>query len=215
MVNTNFFCNVSNSISSEISDPAAQKCSKPCKYYFYQLSIQIVMTLTILHSCHDKIYFFFSCFIPEAFPNELFGISIWVFIGGGAGTCHVLCSRQIILWKALKSSFTYKTNEFSIFPCVIQLMLFSIRSSYFGDRHCRSLLCPGQTKETHMINGIYLYTVIIIILVHVKNISHCAKAEHLKNYFTYVNDLVHPCTAHPFTIHCACRLLEELPKAQS
>lgn len=115
MVNTRFFCNVSNSISSEISDTAVQKCSKPCKYYFYRLSIQIAMTLTILHSCHDKIYFFFSCFIPEAFPNELFGISIWVFIGGGAGTCHVLCSCQIILWKALKSSFTYKTNEFSIF----------------------------------------------------------------------------------------------------
>uniref|UniRef100_A0A3Q4HQA0 Ig-like domain-containing protein n=1 Tax=Neolamprologus brichardi TaxID=32507 RepID=A0A3Q4HQA0_NEOBR len=124
-----------------------------------------------------------NCYKPS-FPKELFGISIWVFIGGGAGTCHVLIE---------------------------------IKSSYFGDRHCHSLLCPGQTKETHMINGkcIYLYTVIIIILVHVKNISHCAKTEHLKNYFTYVNDLVHPCTAHPFTIHCACRLLEELPKAQS
>lgn len=190
MVNTNFFCNVSNSISSEISDPAVQKCSKPCKYYFYRLFIQIVMTLTILHSCHDKIYFSFSCFIPEAFPKELFGISIWVFIGGGAGTCHVLCSRQIICSYSEKhwnqASHTKPMNSL-FFPCVIQLMLFSIRSSYFGDRHCHSLLCPGQTKETHMINGkcMYLYTV-IIILVHVKNISHCAKTEHLKNYFTYL-----------------------------
>nr|XP_024654357.1 T-cell surface antigen CD2-like [Maylandia zebra] len=64
VVNTRFFCNVSNSISSEISDPAAQKCSKP------------------------------------SFPNELFGISIWVFIGGGAGllilvivTATVCCVR--------------------------------------------------------------------------------------------------------------------------
>ncbi|XP_063323912.1 T-cell surface antigen CD2-like [Pelmatolapia mariae] len=64
VVNTNFFCNVSNSISSEISDPAVQKCSKP------------------------------------SFPNELFGISIWVFIGGGAGllilvivTATVCCVR--------------------------------------------------------------------------------------------------------------------------
>lgn len=64
VVNTNFFCNVSNSISSEISDPAVQKCSK------------------------------------TSFPKELFGISIWVFIGGGAGllilvivTATVCCVR--------------------------------------------------------------------------------------------------------------------------
>ncbi|XP_030602432.1 uncharacterized protein LOC115792150 [Archocentrus centrarchus] len=47
--NTRFFCNVSNPVSSKISDPAVQNCFNP------------------------------------SFPDELFGISIWVFIGGGAG----------------------------------------------------------------------------------------------------------------------------------
>ncbi|CAI5638176.1 unnamed protein product [Oreochromis niloticus] len=64
VVNTVFFCNVSNPISYHISDPAVQNCFKP------------------------------------SFPTELLGISIWVFIGGGAGllilvivTATVCCVR--------------------------------------------------------------------------------------------------------------------------
>uniref|UniRef100_A0A669ERE8 T-cell surface antigen CD2 n=1 Tax=Oreochromis niloticus TaxID=8128 RepID=A0A669ERE8_ORENI len=64
VVNTRFFCNVSNPISYHISDPAVQNCFKP------------------------------------SFPTELLGISIWVFIGGGAGllilvivTATVCCVR--------------------------------------------------------------------------------------------------------------------------
>uniref|UniRef100_A0A669BDS8 T-cell surface antigen CD2 n=1 Tax=Oreochromis niloticus TaxID=8128 RepID=A0A669BDS8_ORENI len=82
VVNTRFFCNVSNPISYHISDPAVQNCFKP------------------------------------SFPTELLGISIWVFIGGGAGMFHVLCSRQIICSYSEKHTKTMNSLFFSMYNTI-------------------------------------------------------------------------------------------------
>ncbi|CAI5638177.1 unnamed protein product [Oreochromis niloticus] len=60
VLNARFSCNVSNHVSSEISQSVQQNC------------------------------------IKSAFPETLFGISIWVFVGGGAGIVLVLILIVII-----------------------------------------------------------------------------------------------------------------------
>lgn len=103
VVNAHFSCNISNTIGTEISLPVQQICYKPGKYYLLSAlqTFKFAFFQMFVSSYHNKILFFFSCFIPEVFSERIFGISIWVLVGGGAGMLCLLCNPYILTCVAL------------------------------------------------------------------------------------------------------------------
>lgn len=82
-------CTVANKASNMTSDPVTQTCitTGECRCALLNDFDRALMHVMFCLQTVD-----FSSFPPEDFfSKEFYGVSVWIFVAGGGGTCVLLC----------------------------------------------------------------------------------------------------------------------------